>query len=217
LRESFEAFQLVIWRCCLISVSKRNIYVAMQYFPHYIAVHAYRAPYLCGLMGASFSLENFNQEITMSAQEDFARQAQDMFAAAKDAKIPENIQHMAEESVAKSREAFNKFNASAKDSAKVIEDMMLASTAGNKAIGEKMMAYTVANTEALFDAAQAMAKAKTLPEAAQIQAKYFQQQMTVAGTQTKDLFELSTKVAKQSFETMNQAATKSFEQAKKAG
>jgi hypothetical protein len=171
---------------------------------------------LRGFVGNPVSLENINQEITMSAQEDFARQAQDMFAAAKDAKIPENIQHMAEESVAKSREAFNKFNASAKDSAKVIEDMMLASTAGNKAIGEKMMAYTVANTEALFDAAQAMAKAKTLPEAAQIQAKYFQQQMTVAGTQTKDLFELSTKVAKQSFETMNQAATKSFEQVKKA-
>jgi hypothetical protein len=152
----------------------------------------------------------------MSTQEDFARQAQDMFAAAKDAKIPENIQHMAEESVTKSREAFHKFNAVAKDSAKTLEEVVLASTAGNKAISEKMFANTVLNTEALFDAAQAMAKAKTMPEAAQIQAKFFQQQMTVAGTQTKELFELSTKVAKQAFESMNVAATKSFEQVKKA-
>jgi hypothetical protein len=152
----------------------------------------------------------------MSVQDDFARQAQDMFAAAKDAKIPENIAHMAEESVAKSREAFNKFNAAAKDSAKTMEEMMLASTAGNKAIGEKMMQNTVLNAEAMFEAASAMAKAKTMPEAAQIQAKFIQQQMTVAGTQTKELFELSTKVAKQTFETMNQAATKSFEQIKKA-
>jgi phasin len=152
----------------------------------------------------------------MTVQEDFARQAQDMFAAAKDAKIPENIQHFAEESVTKTREAFHKFNATAKDNAKALEEMVLASTAGNKAIGEKVMANTVTNTEALFDAAQAMAKAKTLPEAAQIQAKFFQQQMTIAGTQTKELFELSTKVAKQAFETMNSAATKSFEQVKKA-
>ena len=152
----------------------------------------------------------------MTVQEDFARQAQDMFAAAKDAKIPENLQHFAEESVTKTREIFNKFNSTAKDNAKALEEIVLASTAGNKAIGEKVMANTVTNTEALFDAAQAIAKAKTLPEAAQIQAKFFQQQMTIAGTQTKELFELSTKVAKQAFETMNSAATKSFEQVKKA-
>ena len=152
----------------------------------------------------------------MTVQDDFARQAQDMFAAAKDAKIPENLQHFAEESVSKTREVFHKFNATAKDSAKVVEEMVLASTAGNKAISEKLFQNTVSNTEAAFDAAQAMSRAKTLPEAAQIQAKYLPQQMTIAGTQTKELFELSTKVAKQAFETMNQAATKSFEQMKKA-
>ena len=152
----------------------------------------------------------------MAVQDDFAKQAQDMFAAAKDAKIPENIQHMAEEGVTKTRDAFHKFNAAAKDNAKVMEDVVLASTAGNKAISEKLFQNAVSNTESLFDAAQAMAKAKTLPEAAQIQAKFFQQQMTIAGTQTKELFELSTKVAKQTFEMMNQAATKSFDQVKKA-
>ena len=152
----------------------------------------------------------------MNVQDDFARQAQDMFAAAKDAKIPENIQHFAEESVSKTREVFHKLNSAAKDNAKVVEDVVLASTAGNKAISEKLFQNAVSNTEAAFDAAQAMARAKTLPEAAQIQAKFFQQQMTLAGTQTKELFELSTKVAKQTFETMNQAATKSFEQIKKA-
>jgi hypothetical protein len=151
----------------------------------------------------------------MSVQEDFARQAQDMFAAAKDARIPENMQHMAEETVAKSREMFHKFSAVAKDGSKVVEDMILASTAGNKAIGEKLLQNTINNTEAAFDAAQAMARAKTLPEAIQIQAKFMQQSMAVAGTQTKELFELSTKVAKQNFEMMNSAATKSFEQFKK--
>ena len=153
----------------------------------------------------------------MTVQDDFARQAQDMFAAAKDAKIPENLQHFAEESVTKTREMFHKFNATAKDNAKVMEDVMLATTACNKSISEKVFQNTMANTEAAFDAAAAMAKCKTLPEAAQIQAKFLQSQMTIAGTQTKELFELSTKVAKQTFEMMNQAATKSFEQIKKVG
>ena len=41
----------------------------------------------------------------MSINDQFTRQAQDMFNAAKDARIPENVQHMAEEGVAKTREA----------------------------------------------------------------------------------------------------------------
>ncbi len=43
-----------------------------------------------------------------------------------------------------------------------------------------------------------------------------QQQFAIAGAQTKEFFELSQKVARQTFETMNTAATKSFEQVKKS-
>jgi hypothetical protein len=146
----------------------------------------------------------------------FTRQAQDMFAAAKDARIPENVQAFAEESIAKTREAYNKFSIVAKDNAKVAEDVMLAAHAGAKAIGDKLMHNTTVNTEAAFDAAQAIARAKTLPEAARLQANFLQQQMAVAGAQTKELFELSTKVAQQTFQSMNSAATKAFDQMKKA-
>lgn len=147
----------------------------------------------------------------------FTRQAQDMFAAAKDARIPENIQVMAEDGVQKSREAYYKMSAVAKDSAKVVEDVMLATQAGAKAIGEKLMHNTSVNTEAVFDAAQAIARAKTVPEMVRLQADFFQQQFAVAGAQSKELFELSAKVAKQTLETVNSAATKSFEQMKKVG
>ena len=92
---------------------------------------------------------------------------------------------------------------------------MLASQAGAKAIGEKIVHNTAINTEAAFDAAEAIARADTLPEAARLQANFFQQQLAIAGAQTKELFELSTKVAQQTFETMNSAAAKSFEQFKK--
>ena len=148
--------------------------------------------------------------------EQFTRQAQDILAAAKDARIPENVQAFAEESVAKTREAYNKLSNVAKDNVKVLEEVMLATHAGAKAIGEKVLQNSVVNTEAAFDAAQAIARAKTFPEAARLQANFVQQQLAVASSQTKELFELSTKVAKQTFETLNVAATKSFEQIKMA-
>ncbi|MEQ8824184.1 MAG: phasin family protein [Filomicrobium sp.] len=146
--------------------------------------------------------------------EQFTQQAQDMFAAAKEARIPENFQAFAEEGVSKSREAFVKMNAVAQDSAKAVEEVMLAAQAGAKAIGEKVVHNTTVNAQAAFDAAESIARAKTVPEAARLQANFVQQQFAVAGAQTKELFELSTKVARQTFETMNTITTKNFEQFK---
>lgn len=148
--------------------------------------------------------------------QDFTRQAQEMFTAGKDARIPENMSAFAEDAVNKSREVYSKFAAAAKDNVKVVEDVVLTAQAGAKSIGEKLVANTLANTDAVFDAAQAIAKAKTFPEVARLQANFFQQQFAAAGAQTKELFELSSKVAKQTFETVGAATTKSFEQIKKA-
>lgn len=149
--------------------------------------------------------------------EHLTRQAQDMFAAAKDARITENVQAFAEESVLKTRDAYSKMSSVTKDNVKAMEEMMLAAHAGAKAIGDKVMHNTASNTEAVFDAAQALSRAKTFPEAARLHAEFVQQQMAIAGAQTKELFDLSTKVAKQTFESLNSAATKSFEQIKKTG
>lgn len=155
-----------------------------------------------------------NDAFTRQVQ-DFTKQAQEMFSAGKDAKIPENMSAFAEDAVAKSRDAYNKVASVTKDNVKVAEDVMLTAQAGAKSIGEKIIANTLANTEAAFDAAQAIAKAKTFPEIARLQANYWQQQFATAGAQTKELFDLSTKVAKQTFETVGSATAKSFEQIKK--
>jgi hypothetical protein len=107
-------------------------------------------------------------------------------------------------------------NTAAKDSVKVMEEVMLAAQAGAKAIGEKVLQNTTVNTEAVFDAAQAIARARTLPEAARLQADFMQQQLAAAGAQSRELLELSTKVAKQTFDTVNAAATKTFDQIKRS-
>lgn len=149
--------------------------------------------------------------------EQIKQQFDSMMGAAREARIPENMQQIAEDAVEKSREAYQKLSTVARDNAKVTEEVMLTAQAGAKSIGEKLVQNTLANTEAAFDAARTIAHAKTLPEALRLQADYFQQQVAAAGQQTKDLFELSNKVARHTFETMSTATTKTFEQMKKVG
>jgi phasin len=147
--------------------------------------------------------------------EQFTRQAQDMFRAAQDGKIPETFQAMAEDGVAKTREAYQKLQCATKDNVKAVEEMVMAAQAGARVIGEKVIHNTAVNTEAAFDAAQAMARARSLPEAARLQADFVQQQWAIAGSQTKELLELSSKMARQALESMNAAATRSFDSLKR--
>ena len=147
----------------------------------------------------------------------FTRQAQEMFAAAKDARIPENVQAFAEDSVAKTREAYSKINAAAQDSVKAMQEIMVAAQSGAKSFGEKMLHTASVNAEAAFDAAEAMAKAKTVPEMARLQATFLQQQMAAASAQTKEFFELSNKIGRQTLESMNAVASKTFETMKNGG
>lgn len=147
--------------------------------------------------------------------ETFTRQAREMFGAGKDVRIPDNVQAFAEQNVAKTREAYQKINTVAKDGAKALEEFVLTAQAGAKAFGDKVVNNASANAEAAFDAAQAIARARTLPEAARLQVDFMQQQFAVGHAQTRELFELSAKIAKQTFETMNSVATKTFEQVRK--
>ncbi|MGD9801785.1 MAG: phasin family protein [Hyphomicrobiaceae bacterium] len=149
--------------------------------------------------------------------EQFTRQAEQFFSAAKDARVPENVQAMMADGVAKTREAYEKATSVAKDQAKVAEEILLAGQAGAKSIGSKLIENTVQNAEAAFDAAQAIARARTLPEAARLQAEFMQKQMATAGVQTREFFELSSRIAQQTFASFNAAATKSFDTLKKTG
>jgi hypothetical protein len=153
----------------------------------------------------------------MSMQDQFTRQAQEMLAAAKEARIPENVQAFAEDSVAKTREAYTKLSAAAQDGVKAVQEIVLAAQAGAKTFGEKVLHNASVNAEAAFDAAEAMAKAKTVPEVARLQATFIQQQLATASSQTKEFFDLSSKIGRQTLESMNAVASKTFDQMKNVG
>src|SRR5437588_11754755 len=66
----------------------------------------------------------------------------------------------------------------AKQNAKVMEDLVR----GSQAIGEKLVANSAKNVRAALDAAQALASAKTLPDALRLQTEFMQKQFaTVIG------------------------------------
>ena len=145
------------------------------------------------------------------------RQTEEMLHAVRAARIPENIKVLAEESVEKSREAFDKLQTVSKDSSKALETVMTTAQTGARSITETLLRNMERNAEAVFDAASEMARAKTVPEAIQIQASFVQQQMTASVQQTQELMDLLAKLAQQMFETMNAATLKTFQQFKKAG
>ncbi len=147
--------------------------------------------------------------------EHIKRQTEEFMNAAKAAKIPENIQAMAEEGVTRSQEAFSTLSAAAKDQVKAAEEIALTTQAGFKSISNKLFENTTANAEATFEAARSIARASSIPEAFRLQAEFMQRQFAVAGAQTKELFELSTRFATTAFETASEANAKTVEKARK--
>ena len=145
----------------------------------------------------------------------FVRQTEEILHAVKTARIPENIKVLAEESVEKSREAFDKLQTVSKDGSKALDTVMTTAQTGARSISHTVLRNIERNAEAVFDAASEMARAKTVPEAIQIQASFVQQQMTASVQQTQELMDLSAKFAQQMFETMNSATLHTFEQFKK--
>lgn len=143
------------------------------------------------------------------------REAREMFTAAKNARIPENFAVLAEDAISRSRDAFDHFQSVSKDGTRSMETVLRAAQDGARMIGEKALQNVEQNTEMAFDAAQAMARAKTFPELLQLQSSFLQQHLFASASQSKDLLELSAKVAQQTYDTMNAVALKAIEQLKK--
>jgi hypothetical protein len=139
------------------------------------------------------------------------RRAQEMLSAAMVGHIPENVRAIAEDSIAKTRTSYTKINSVTKDSVKALEDIFDAAHSGAKMISEKILRNTEENVEAALDAAEDIARAKTLPEAATLQANFMRRQLALVGTQTQEIFEISAKVAQQAIESMNSARTTTYE------
>ena len=97
--------------------------------------------------------------------------------------IPENVQAIAEQTVNTTRETYTKLTETAKGGARLVQEMASTTQTATKAIGDKLLENASKNANAFFDAAAAIARAKTIQEAASLHADYMQKQFTLASMQ----------------------------------
>jgi len=134
-------------------------------------------------------------------------QAENFF---KTACVPEPVQSVMQDSVGKSRQFYSKVATATGDGAKVLTELADTAWSNTKMLNDKIIQNATATAEAAFDAALAVAKAKSFSEAAKIQSKFVQQLTAKAVAQSKELFDLSSRSTQHMIETAQAAASKSL-------
>ena len=109
--------------------------------------------------------------------------------------IPKEMRSMAEASVEQARKAFEKFVASAHETAGTLEERGATVRAGAKDVGAKAIAYAERNVQASLDYAQALLHAKDLTEVMRLHGDYVQAQMRSLAEQASELGQIVSRAA----------------------
>ena len=124
--------------------------------------------------------------------------------------MPGDVQAVAQQSVAKSRELYRQSLAAAQGGAKVLTEAAETTWGSAKLLNDKIIQNMTANAEAAFSAAEAIARARSLPEVAKLQGDFLQMLFVVTGEQMKEFVDLSARATQHVFETMQVAASRSM-------
>ena len=109
--------------------------------------------------------------------------------------IPKEMRSMAEASFDQAREAFEKFLASAHQTAGSIEERGATVRAGAKDIGAKAISYAEKNVQASLDYAQSLLQAKDLTEVMRLHSEYMQAQMRSLAEQASEMGQMVSRAA----------------------
>ena len=147
----------------------------------------------------------------MTVNQELGNQAFDQIEKLfKSARVPENVQALAQQGVTAFKDFCSKTAEAVRDGATVMTEIADTAWGNTKMLNEKIAQNLAANAEATFSAAQAIATAKSLPEIAKLQSEYVQKFAAKAAEQTKEFFDLSARATQHVFEKAQAAATKSF-------
>ena len=123
--------------------------------------------------------------------EQLKHQAQQFVAAAKNGRIPEQVRMAAEENVKRVHEAYINLNSAAQEGTQRWERTLNANYETARKIGRKWLKDTATNVDAAFIAARSIAAAHTVPDAAQLYAKFVQQQLSAGSLQIQETLALA--------------------------
>ncbi len=109
--------------------------------------------------------------------------------------IPSEMRHVAEQSVAQAKQAFDGFMTAAQQAVSALEGQAAVAQASAKDMGKKAMSFAEQNVASSFEFAQKLVRAKDVQEVMQLQAEFARAQMEALGAQAKELGESATKAA----------------------
>jgi phasin len=109
--------------------------------------------------------------------------------------IPKEMRSMAEASFEQARQAFEKFLASAQQTAGSIEERGATVRASAKDISTKAISYAEKNVQASLDYAQALLHANDLTEVMRLHSEYVQAQMRSLAEQASEMGQIVSRAA----------------------
>lgn len=133
-------------------------------------------------------------------------QANQALATLANAEVPAELRAIAQQGVTKARDTYAVWAAATRAGVNALEEIAGIAHAAAWTVGEKVAGQVATNTEAAFAAAEKIARAGTVAEAAKLQAEFAQDRLAAAGVQGKELIELTAKVAQEATTAVNAAA-----------
>jgi len=109
--------------------------------------------------------------------------------------IPKEMRSMAEASFDQARQAFEKFVATAQQTAGTMEERGETVRAGAKDISARAIAFAEKNMQASLDYAQALVHAKDLTEVLRLHGDYVQSQMRSLAEQASEMGQIVSRAA----------------------
>ena len=109
--------------------------------------------------------------------------------------IPKEVRSMAEASFEQARKTFEKFLASAQETAGSLEERSATVRAGAKDISSKAFAYAENNVKASLNYAESLVKAKDVSEVMRLHSEYVQDQVRALAQQASEMSQAVSRAA----------------------
>lgn len=125
-----------------------------------------------------------------------------------DVYLTESAQLMAQEGVARSRDFYRAGASAAQAGGRLCIEVAETAWGSAKLLNDKVVQNAARNTDAVFEAAEAVARAGSLPEIMTLQGEFLRQLLAQTSEQAKEFVDLSTRAAQHVLETMQGAAVR---------
>jgi phasin len=136
--------------------------------------------------------------------------ANDPFSTVVPFQVPEQVRAFAEKGVSQAREGYQKLKEAAETNNGAMEAAYTSATKGAGDFTAKVIEIAKTNTESAFDFAQALLGVKSLPDAFELVNSHARKQFETLTAQSKDLAEITQKVATETVEPIKAGAAKAF-------